>query len=70
MRSLSVLTDCLLSFVFYAMRPDFPACETDFLNGSSDIYSKHVYNGSVQGLLKAAGPVPITVEGCRQLCGT
>lgn len=52
------------------MRPDFAACGANFLNGSSDIYSRYVYKGSVQGILDAARPVLITVEGCRQLCGT
>ncbi len=52
------------------MRPDFAACGTDFIHGSSSIYSQYVYNGSVQGILNAARLAFITVEGCRQPCGT
>jgi len=52
------------------MRPDFAACGTDFILGSSSIYSQYVYHGSVQGILNAARLVSITVEGCRQSCGT
>lgn len=53
-----------------SIRPDFAACGAEFINGSSSIYSKYVYNGSVHGILNAARPVLITLEGCRQLCGT
>ncbi len=50
---------------------DFAACSADFLNGSSTIYAKYVYNGTVAGILDNANhPAMITLEGCRQLCGT
>ena len=49
---------------------DFATCGADFLNGSSTIYAKYVYNGTVKGILAAAHPVLITVEGCRELCGS
>ena len=49
---------------------DFATCGAEFLNGSSTIYAKYVYNGTVQGLVAAAQPVVITLEGCRELCGT
>ena len=49
---------------------NFSACGAEFLSGSSTIYAKYVYNGTVQGLVPAAQPVVITVEGCRELCGS
>ena len=49
---------------------DFASCGAEFLNGSSTIYSKYIYNGTVQGILAADRPPLITVEGCRELCGT
>lgn len=52
------------------MQPDFVTCGADFLNNSSDAYSKYVYNGTVKGALASDGPTLITVEGCRNLCGT
>lgn len=52
------------------MRPDFAACGNEFLNHSSDIYSKYIYNGSVHGIPQSPRPLLITVEGCRALCGT
>ena len=52
------------------MRPDFQACGNAFFNHSADIYSKYLYNGSVRGILQSAKPTLITLEGCRQLCGT
>ena len=52
------------------MRPNFATCSNEFLNHSTDIYSKYVYNGSVPGLINSARPVLITVEGCKKLCGT
>lgn len=51
-------------------RLDFAACGIEFLNHSSDIYSKYVYNGSIHGILQASRPPLITVEGCRAVCGT
>ena len=52
------------------MRPDFSTCGSEFLNHSADLYSKFIYNGSVREILQSPRPVLITVEGCRQLCGT
>lgn len=52
------------------MRPDFSTCGSDFLNNSAGVYSKYLYNGSVQGLLSTARPALITVQGCKELCGT
>ena len=52
------------------MRPDFDRCGSDFLNNSAGVYSKYLYNGSVQGILSAARPALITVQGCKELCGT
>lgn len=52
------------------MRPDFDRCGNDFLNNSAGVYSKYLYNGSVQGILSAARPALITVQGCKELCGT
>ncbi len=52
------------------MRPDFETCASDFLNNSAGIYSKYLYNGSVQGVLSTARPALITVHGCKELCGT
>jgi hypothetical protein len=52
------------------MRPDFASCGAEFLNNSAGIYIKYVYNGTVRGLLDSAGTTLITVEGCKQLCGT
>lgn len=50
---------------------DFAACGADFLNGSSTIYAKYVYNGTVGGILAdASHPAIITLEGCQELCGT
>ncbi len=53
------------------MRPDFTTCANDFLNGSADVFSNYVYQGPVQGILAtAARPVLMTVQGCREFCGT
>ena len=52
------------------MRPDFAACGSEFLNHSTDLYSQYIYNGTVHGILDAARPTLITVDGCRKLCGT
>lgn len=49
---------------------DFAACGAEFLNGSSTIYAKYVYNGSVEGILGASRPVLMSLEGCKELCGT
>ena len=51
------------------MRPDFDTCGRDFVNNSAGIYSKYLYNGSVQGMLGAANPALITLQGCKKLCG-
>ena len=53
------------------MRPDFTQCASDFLNGSADTISKYIYQGPVQGILaNAETPILMTVQGCRELCGT
>ncbi|KAL8964433.1 MAG: hypothetical protein Q9183_004450 [Haloplaca sp. 2 TL-2023] len=52
------------------MRPDFESCGRDFLNHSKDIYSDYVYHGPLRGFLKELKPSLITVQGCRELCGT
>lgn len=52
------------------MRPDFQTCGSEFLNHSTDLYSRFIYNGSVRGVLSAARPLLITVEGCKEICGT
>ena len=52
------------------MRPNFDTCGSDFLNNSAGIYSKYLYNGSVQGMLNVARPALITLQGCKELCGT
>ncbi|CAF9941422.1 hypothetical protein IMSHALPRED_002569 [Imshaugia aleurites] len=52
------------------MRPNFAQCGTDFQNNPAGIYNRFLYNGSVQGLLSAARPAFITVQGCKELCGT
>lgn len=53
------------------MRPDFVTCASDFFNGSADVFSNYVYRGPVQGILNnAERPILMTVEGCRNLCGT
>ncbi len=52
------------------MRPDFAACGRVFLNNSAGIYSKYLYNGSVQGILSEQRPALITAQGCKELCGT
>lgn len=52
------------------VRPDFASCGDEFLNHSSDLYGKYLYNGTVHGILNAARPTLITLEGCKELCGT
>ena len=52
------------------MRPNFESCGSDFLNKSAGVYSRYVYNGSVKGVLSTARPVLITLQGCKELCGT
>ncbi|CAF9941941.1 MAG: hypothetical protein ALECFALPRED_009427 [Alectoria fallacina] len=52
------------------MRPDFDTCGQNFLNNSAGIYNKYQYNGSVQGILSSARPALITLQGCKELCGT
>ena len=52
------------------MRPDFASCGAQFLNNSAGEYAQYVYNGTVRGFLSSAGATLITVEGCKQLCGT
>lgn len=54
----------------FEMRPNFAQCGTDFQNNPAGIYNRFLYNGSVQGLLSAARPAFITVQGCKELCGT
>lgn len=52
------------------MRPDFDQCGSDFLRNPAGIYNKFLYNGSVQGILNAARPALISLQGCKELCGT
>ena len=52
------------------MRPDFESCGRDFLNRSKDIYSDYAYHGPLHGFLKETRPSLISVQGCRELCGT
>ena len=52
------------------MRVDFEACGTEFLNNSAGINNKFIYNGSVRGKLSDARPALITLQGCKELCGT
>ena len=53
------------------MRPDFASCGSDFLNHSADLYSQYVYHGPVMGSLATkATPVLVTLQGCKDLCGT
>ncbi|KAL9047287.1 MAG: hypothetical protein Q9214_000098 [Letrouitia sp. 1 TL-2023] len=52
------------------MRPDFEVCANVFLNHSADIYSKYVYEGATSHILNSTSPVTISLQGCRELCGT
>lgn len=53
------------------MRPDFASCGSDFLNHSADLYSNYVYDGPVMGVLATkATSALITLQGCKDLCGT
>lgn len=52
------------------MRPNFETCGSEFVNQSAGVFSKFVYNGTVRGILDNARPVLITLEGCKELCGT
>lgn len=54
----------------FDMRPDFDTCGKNFLNNSAGIYNRYQYNGSVQGILSSARPALITLQGCKELCGT
>ena len=49
--------------------PNFTQCALDFQN-SIDRYANYVYTGPVQGILKHTDLPLITVQGCRELCGT
>lgn len=49
--------------------PNFTQCALDFQN-SKETYANYVYTGPVQGILKHADLPLITVQGCRDLCGT
>ena len=53
------------------MSPHFASCGSEFLNHAADLYSKYVYDGPVMGILTTkAKPVLITLQGCKDLCGT
>lgn len=54
------------------MRPNFTECGLEFLRHSSTLYSKYIFNGSTSGigLPDSARPTLMTLQGCRQLCGT
>lgn len=52
------------------MPPDFKACGAEFLNNSAGVYSKYTYDGAVRGVLASANPALITLEGCKELCGS
>ena len=49
--------------------PNFTQCASDFQN-SIELYGNYVYTGPVQGILKHTDLPLITVQGCRDLCGT
>ena len=52
------------------MRPNFETCRNAFLNNSDGIYSRYQYNGSVRGIVNGGRAALITVQGCKELCGT
>lgn len=69
---------CFPGFSFFlksnqslGMRPDFAGCGSEFLNKSTTLYSTLVYHGPVHNAYaNAVGPTLITVQGCKDLCGT
>ena len=56
--------------VSLVMGPDFEACGSEFLNDPDNKYRSFVYNGTVQSVLASANTRLITVQGCKELCGT
>ena len=52
--------------------PNFTECGIVFLTDSLDLYANYTYHGPVAGALNTGGDTPrlITLDGCRQLCGT
>ena len=53
------------------MSTNFASCGSEFLNHSADLYSQYVYSGPVMGVLETKiKPVLITLQGCKELCGT
>lgn len=53
------------------MKPNFAVCSKKFLDHSNTTYKNYTYNGPVRGILdKLDRTVFITLEGCRDLCGT
>jgi len=53
------------------MRPDFASCGSEFLNNSATLYSTLVYHGPIHNVYaNAVDPTLITVQGCKDLCGT
>jgi hypothetical protein len=49
--------------------PNFTQCAIDFEN-SGDLYANYVYTGPIHGILRGVNLSLITVQGCRDLCGT
>lgn len=51
--------------------PDFEACGNLFKQGANSTYAQYQYHGPVSGLYAHnARPLLITVEGCKEICGT
>ena len=52
------------------MSPNFAACGSQFLNHTTDLYSKYVYHGPIYDAFGGASrPAVITLQGCKELCG-
>lgn len=53
------------------MGPNLTACGLEFMNPNNS-YTNYTYNGSIRGILGNVVPRPplITVQGCRDLCGS
>ena len=52
------------------MRPDFDTCAQDFLAHARDRYSQYIFNGTNRAASAGTQPPLITVDGCKQLCGS
>ena len=53
------------------MTTNFVECRSKFLNHSTDLYSNFVYRGPTDRAFASADrPASITLNGCRELCGT